>query len=44
MEIHELNQIDARNGHLCTNVQLSQSKAMMESEEKPDEDMMSVIS
>lgn len=44
MKIHKLNQIDARNRHLRTNVKLSQCKAIAVSEEKLDKDMISVIS
>jgi len=36
MKIHKLNQIDARNRHLRTNVKLSQCKAIAVSEEKLD--------
>ena len=44
IELPELNQIDARNGHFCSIVMFSQSKPMGTSEEKRDKDMTSVIS
>ena len=43
MEIRKLDQINARNGRLCKNVQLSRSKATAVTEKKPNEDMISVM-